>query len=1839
MFDTDDEDDDTNIPDTDIFLSNSIFIPFYSNNTPPREESPMPGFSFTHDPSLGFPFLNIPPSPSPPFTDTPLHPKNLPANTPLVVTPRQEISPDQVRTPPGGLPDKFPRSTKLCTHTYGFKATLPSDLTEAPTLPSLNTQRVYVSSITRTNTDTSESSEEEFSVISHPSQKNKLVGKSMIIHLFLNNIPVVAFIDPGSDVNLISPACLRSNSQHIRTVPTNIELIYANNDTNTTQFASFGNKLHTGGTDFVADANFLISPTELPNIDIILGNIFLDSNNVLIQCGSFKSLIFPNGAIWYDNKIQSHFTSDNIRVSGCEEAANFMKISTKPKARKRTSNKPSRDEVEAAVIYIHNDIDHMEPPGEPGATSTEDGVPIKPEGPDSFPRPERFYKVIRNNKLLFRITVPEPSERKFSNIVGEGMEIKLKPDVLPAQMRAFPMSHGEQLIMEALIKDLIEKGYVEPADPGVKWACPVMLLKKKGNRPGIPNQFRMVCDFRRVNRLTDMTSSAYTPPLIRDMFRMLAGAKVFSITDLVGGYYQLPLHPNSRDYATIVVLSPEGPKKYRFKCITLGLSGAPSYFQSVVEQVLHGIKGVLCYIDDFIIFSETVEEHIDILEKVFARLHEHGLYLHPGKCEWMCKTIEFLGNKISNDLILPADDKVAALKTYAVPTSMADVRRFLGFCQYLAHLIPHFNDRASPLSDLIPQPTVKNNFANRKFIWTAACQETFETLRDALCNCTGLHLPSKNAKFVLETDASCFGVGACLYELRDSVLFPCYFISKKFNKAERNYAPRDLEALAIVFALVKFRSYLYQGYFTLYSDHQSLEKFKTQPNLKNKDWRWQELMSLFDFEHKYRAGATMLVPDALSRSFGKNPEPDELGVEDTIESLFSPLGVSSVNIKAFSPTAEHPQVVPLPSTPIPVDGFTNVPNLPISAKIPNFPHSPKFSPTNLPSSPTLPINDPNFPPPSKAQISVSQLPGEMLGTLVEPSALSTDKTTPTDNTPTSITNIQSSSVPSGFSGIDFTFNVPDNITDDIPDYKQFQYLLDDDHIPLSGSVYMVNAKIPPQTISSDINTSASLPPPPDFQFPSVSADDPWWREEIFDIVDRVEPSELDDPATLPPPPPPLSTPPISPSAPHNAIPLIVIDEPPDDTPPRLSPPPISPGNHLHPQLSYFSPAVNKNCVGNLSLSPSIDVPPPFPSLTTTPATASEQLINTASDTLINTTSSNTASSETVSTSAPLSPTSIFPILVQSPNAKYCAFNCAAVHDHVPSPANVRSGIYQAAVFQKSVLSTVEPNWRDKLPPLYQQDPFFKNIYDLCQSPNTKLSPQQRAVVKYYTVANKLLFYTNCDTDGDIAIPRLCIPVSTDNYLRRLIIFESHDALLHQSRDKTFLRSAKQYYWPQMRRDIRRYVNSCPPCRTLKTQQRPARGFMSSPAIPFQRMSEIHIDFMVGLQETPEGYDSVLIVVCGVSGFLMLIPCSKHDRALQIAQLLFKHIFYMHGAPTVIHSDRDPKFISAVFECIMGFFNIQRKMSTSYNHDPNGKAEISIKTVEVLLRHVLSHHPERHFNDFLPLSAYAYNSSVKKDHGHTPHMVLFGFEPSNPSILLCDTFDPPTADQLPTKKLDSDDVTEFILHQQVVLREVKDAIQASQRTMEIFQNDNRRDIKFQPGEKVYLDTRNLGPHYFARSELKLHDKFFGPFTIMEQLSSYTYRLQLPHEMRDLYNVFHVALLWKFVPTDPDLQPLRVPDFSSISSVPDKAPLAAPTGFPTPAQLLPDAPAQLDDGEYIVESILARRKRGRGYQYFVKWKNFPDSANQWISRSSAATEGLSQDMTAFDATCDIAAGVDP
>lgn len=203
------------------------------------------------------------------------------------------------------------------------------------------------------------------------------------------------------------------------------------------------------------------------------------------------------------------------------------------------------------------------------------------------------------------------------------------------------------------------------------------------------------------------------------------------------------------------------------------------------------------YIDDILVFSRTVEEHVDHLRQVLARLRNASLKLKPLKCHFLRHSLEHLGHVITQQGLKPDLKQVAAVKEFSVPTSVSQVRQFLGLMSYYRRFVKNFADRAAPLHSLTRK--------NAPFQWTEECQLAFETLKKKLLSAPVLVYPNFDLSFVLETDASVRGVGAVLSQRQsDNQLHPVAYASHVLSAPEKNYGITELETLAVVWAINTF---------------------------------------------------------------------------------------------------------------------------------------------------------------------------------------------------------------------------------------------------------------------------------------------------------------------------------------------------------------------------------------------------------------------------------------------------------------------------------------------------------------------------------------------------------------------------------------------------------------------------------------------------------------------------------------------------------------------------------------------------------------------------------------------------------------------------------------------------------------------------------------------------------------------------------------------------------------------------------------------------------------------------------------------------------------------------
>ena len=435
-------------------------------------------------------------------------------------------------------------------------------------------------------------------------------------------------------------------------------------------------------------------------------------------------------------------------------------------------------------------------------------------------------------------------------------------DAAPRRVPARRMPFAVRQEVSRQLRSMQDLGVVQPSNS--PWASPVVMVRKKDGT------HRFCIDYRGLNAVTK--ADTFPLPRIDDLLDQLGESRYFSTLDLASGYWQIRVDPGSREKTAFV--TPQG--LFEFRVMPFGLMNAPAVFQRLMQRVLHGLNPesgvdfVSVYIDDILVFSRTLEEHLEHLCLVIQRIQSAGLKLKPSKCCFIRKEVEFLGHVLTPDGVKTNPKLVAAVADFPQPQNVAEVRQFLGLSSYYRRFIPQFAAIAQPLHSL----TCKG----AKFQWTEDCKRSFELLKGKLVSAPVLAYPSFRLPFTLETDASIRGIGAILSQpQRDGQLHPVAYASRSLTPSERNYSVTELETLAVVWAVAHFHAYLYGHSVTIYTDHTAVKAILETPNPSGKHARWWTKVygsGVGEVKIVYQPGRGNKNADALSRS-PQAPAPEE----------------------------------------------------------------------------------------------------------------------------------------------------------------------------------------------------------------------------------------------------------------------------------------------------------------------------------------------------------------------------------------------------------------------------------------------------------------------------------------------------------------------------------------------------------------------------------------------------------------------------------------------------------------------------------------------------------------------------------------------------------------------------------------------------------------------------------------------------------------------------------------------------------------------------------------------------------------------------------------------------
>jgi hypothetical protein len=480
------------------------------------------------------------------------------------------------------------------------------------------------------------------------------------------------------------------------------------------------------------------------------------------------------------------------------------------------------------------------------STSKED-VEMAKIGVHPAPLTKRIREFLKNWQVAFAKNPLSPP--KLSTV--EPLEINTG-DLRPAKVaprrstpeQAHEMAKQEKMMLE---NDIIE----ESKGP---WGAPTVLAKKKDG------SWRYCVDYRYLNAGTK--KDAYPLPKIEEALETLSNekAKIFSTLDLASGYWHIPITEADKEKTGFMGKTGQ----YQFKVTPFGLTGAPGIFCKALNSTLAEDMWETCmvYVDDVIVWSETVDEHFKDLENIFTKLNNKGFKLKLSKCEFFVTEVNYLGFVISNRTIGLDPAKVKAISEFPIPTTKKELQRFLGMVNWYARWIPHKSSLCTPLNELL-------TIDPKEWKWEINSEafKSFEGLKAKLVCHPLLRLPDFKKPFYIVTDASDYGVAAVLTQIHNNYEHPISYYATGLKGSQRFWVSYKKEMYALVKGLRHFKHYV-QGNHEVFAvtDCRALAHFNTTIDIPAQVQRWLVELEQASVKFIHRPGKRMPVPDTLSRN-------------------------------------------------------------------------------------------------------------------------------------------------------------------------------------------------------------------------------------------------------------------------------------------------------------------------------------------------------------------------------------------------------------------------------------------------------------------------------------------------------------------------------------------------------------------------------------------------------------------------------------------------------------------------------------------------------------------------------------------------------------------------------------------------------------------------------------------------------------------------------------------------------------------------------------------------------------------------------------------------------------
>lgn len=438
-------------------------------------------------------------------------------------------------------------------------------------------------------------------------------------------------------------------------------------------------------------------------------------------------------------------------------------------------------------------------------------------------------------------------------------KIETDPSVKPVQHQPRKVHQAMKQEIHTKLKDLENRGVIKKVTTPTDWISSMLIVKK-------PGKLRICIDPRDLNKA--IKRSHYIMPTLEDILPNLANAKVFSVLDAREGFWHIKLDEHSSYLTTF--WTPFG--RFRWLRLPFGISSAPEEFQRRQHEVLEGLTGAECVMDDIIVYGcgqtmeSAIQDHDRNLTAVLQRARDVGLKLNKDKFKLRQTEVKYMGNILTADGIRPDPDKVTAITDMRRPENVKAVQRFIGLATYLSRFMPHLSETCEPLRRLTDKGAL--------WSWQSQQEEAFQSVKRLVSRQPVLKYYNVHEEVTIQCDASEVGLGATLLQNGQ----PVAYASRALSKTEQCYAQIEKECLAIVFACERFDHYIYgKDHITVQSDHKPLEIIFKKSLLSAPKRLQRMLLRLqkYNLDVVYTRGKELYIADTLSRAtpeyHGKHP--------------------------------------------------------------------------------------------------------------------------------------------------------------------------------------------------------------------------------------------------------------------------------------------------------------------------------------------------------------------------------------------------------------------------------------------------------------------------------------------------------------------------------------------------------------------------------------------------------------------------------------------------------------------------------------------------------------------------------------------------------------------------------------------------------------------------------------------------------------------------------------------------------------------------------------------------------------------------------------------------------